>query len=223
MPNVNNSLQGSPGTSDSLSAAQRAAVGAVLSAYPVAEELGSRFRQAGFALALVGGSVRDALLGRLGNDLDFTTDARPEQVLQLLKPWADAVWDVGIAFGTVGARKRARRPPTVHTTVDFQIEITTYRSEAYDRDSRKPEVSYGDTIEEDLVRRDFTVNAMAVALPEQRVRRPARRPGRPGRAGAAHPGHPGAVLLRRPAADAAGGPLRRPARTSRSPPRWSPR
>ncbi|MHA6761598.1 CCA tRNA nucleotidyltransferase [Streptacidiphilus sp. PAMC 29251] len=155
-------------SSDSLSAAQQAAVGGVLSAYPVADELGRRFQQAGFRLALVGGSVRDALLGRLGNDLDFTTDARPEQILALLKPWADAIWDVGIAFGTVGARKRARpvADPVHGELFDFQIEITTYRSEAYDRNSRKPEVSYGDTIEEDLLRRDFTVNAMAVALPE---------------------------------------------------------
>ncbi|HEY3481727.1 MAG TPA: CCA tRNA nucleotidyltransferase, partial [Streptomyces sp.] len=121
---------------------------------PVAEELGRRFQDAGFQLALVGGSVRDTLLGRLGNDLDFTTDARPEQILKLLRPWADSVWEVGIAFGTVGGMKDG-----------FQIEVTTYRSEAYDRTSRKPEVSYGDTIEQDLVRRDFTVNAMAVALP----------------------------------------------------------
>ena len=164
MSNVKDSRE----PSDSLSAAQEAAVGGVLSAYPVAGELGRRFQQAGFRLALVGGSVRDALLGRLGNDLDFTTDARPEQILDLLKPWADAIWDVGIAFGTVGARKKARptADPVHGELFDFQIEITTYRSEAYDRNSRKPEVSYGDTIEEDLVRRDFTVNAMAVALPE---------------------------------------------------------
>lgn len=122
---------------------------------PVAEELGRRFQDAGFRLALVGGSVRDTLLGRLGNDLDFTTDARPDQVLKIIRGWADAVWEVGIAFGTVGCRKAG-----------YQIEVTTYRSEAYDRTSRKPEVSYGETIEEDLVRRDFTVNAMAVSLPD---------------------------------------------------------
>ncbi|WP_374204033.1 CCA tRNA nucleotidyltransferase [Streptomyces sp. HPF1205] len=132
---------------------------------PVAEELGRRFRDAGFQLALVGGSVRDTLLGRLGNDLDFTTDARPEQVLRILRPWADAVWEVGIAFGTVGGLKGARDGGTAK---EFQIEVTTYRSEAYDRTSRKPEVSYGDSIEDDLVRRDFTVNAMAVALPDSR-------------------------------------------------------
>ena len=123
---------------------------------PVADDLALRFQEAGFSLALVGGSVRDALLGRLGNDLDFTTDARPEDVLKIVRPWADSVWEVGIAFGTVGSQKDG-----------YQIEVTTYRSEAYDRTSRKPEVSYGDSIEEDLVRRDFTVNAMAVALPQK--------------------------------------------------------
>jgi poly(A) polymerase len=136
---------------------------------PVAEELGRLFRAAGFRLALVGGSVRDTLLGRLGHDLDFTTDARPEQVLKILRPWADAIWEVGIAFGTVGARKDApddREGSEAGAVRSFQVEVTTYRSEAYDRTSRKPEVSYGDTIEGDLVRRDFTVNAMAVELPE---------------------------------------------------------
>ncbi|GAB3120159.1 CCA tRNA nucleotidyltransferase [Streptomyces calidiresistens] len=123
---------------------------------PVADDLARRFEAEGHSLALVGGSVRDALLGRLGHDLDFTTDARPEEVLRIVKPWADAVWEVGIAFGTVACRKR-----------DFQLEITTYRSESYDPASRKPEVAYGDSIEGDLLRRDFTVNAMAVALPEK--------------------------------------------------------
>ncbi|MEU9588276.1 CCA tRNA nucleotidyltransferase [Streptomyces sp. NPDC048219] len=140
-----------------MSQAQPPAVSEPLRVAPVADDLARRFQEAGFSLALVGGSVRDALLGRLGNDLDFTTDARPQDVLKIVRPWADAVWEVGIAFGTVGAQKDG-----------FQIEVTTYRSEAYDRTSRKPEVSYGDSIEEDLVRRDFTVNAMAVALPERR-------------------------------------------------------
>src|SRR4051812_6829593 len=140
-----------------LSQVQRRAVTELLRVSPVADDLAIRFEEAGFSLALVGGSVRDALLGRLGNDLDFTTDARPEDVLKIVRPWADAVWEVGIAFGTVGAQKDG-----------YQIEVTTYRSEAYDRTSRKPEVSYGDSIEEDLVRRDFTVNAMAVALPEKK-------------------------------------------------------
>ncbi|WP_079428636.1 MULTISPECIES: CCA tRNA nucleotidyltransferase [Streptomyces] len=150
MPNAN---EDNP---SALSQVQRRAVSELLRVAPVADELGRRFQEAGFRLALVGGSVRDALLGRLGNDLDFTTDARPQDVLKIVRPWADSVWDVGIAFGTVGAQKQG-----------FQIEVTTYRSEAYDRTSRKPEVSYGNSIEEDLVRRDFTVNAMALALPEQ--------------------------------------------------------
>nr|WP_202469735.1 CCA tRNA nucleotidyltransferase [Streptomyces sp. SID2888] len=147
-----------------MSQVQRRAVSELLRVSPVADDLARRFQEAGFTLALVGGSVRDALLGRLGNDLDFTTDARPEDVLKIVRPWADATWDVGIAFGTVGAQKDARVGDAVQR---FQIEVTTYRSEAYDRTSRKPEVSYGDSIAEDLVRRDFTVNAMAVALPEK--------------------------------------------------------
>ena len=108
-------------------------------------------------LALVGGPVRDAMLGRLQNDLDFTTSARPEVTERLLKGWADAIWDMGRAFGTIGCRKG-----------DWQVEITTYRSEAYDPSSRKPEVDYGDTLAGDLGRRDFTVNAMAVAAARPR-------------------------------------------------------
>ncbi|MGW0534645.1 CCA tRNA nucleotidyltransferase [Streptomyces sp. NPDC003032] len=150
MPNANEE------NPSALSQVQRRAVTELLRVSPVADDLARRFQEAGFSLALVGGSVRDALLGRLGNDLDFTTDARPEDVLKIVRPWADAVWEVGIAFGTVGCQKEG-----------YQIEVTTYRSEAYDRSSRKPEVSYGDSIEEDLVRRDFTVNAMAVALPQK--------------------------------------------------------
>ncbi|WP_171164695.1 CCA tRNA nucleotidyltransferase [Streptomyces sp. I05A-00742] len=153
MPNANNSHSV---PTNELSQVQRRAVSELLRVSPVADDLAQRFRAAGFTLALVGGSVRDALLGRLGNDLDFTTDARPDDVLKIVRPWADTVWEVGIAFGTVGCRKSG-----------FDLEITTYRSEAYDRTSRKPEVSYGDSIEQDLVRRDFTVNAMAVALPEK--------------------------------------------------------
>jgi len=120
----------------------------------VTDELGSRFTAAGHELALVGGPVRDALLGRDHNDLDFTTSARPEQTERLLKGWADGLWDMGRAFGTIGCRKG-----------EWQIEITTYRSESYDPDSRKPDVDFGDTIEGDLGRRDFTVNAMAVSVP----------------------------------------------------------
>lgn len=147
-----------------LSQVQRRAVSELLRVSPVADDLAHRFQEAGFTLALVGGSVRDALLGRLGNDLDFTTDARPDDVLKIVRPWADSVWEVGIAFGTVGVQKEGR---VGDERQDFQIEVTTYRSEAYDRTSRKPEVSYGDSIEDDLVRRDFTVNAMAVALPQK--------------------------------------------------------
>ncbi|GAA1010837.1 RNA nucleotidyltransferase [Streptomyces sp. F-3] len=158
MPNANED------TSSALNQVQQRAVSELLRVAPVVDDLARRFQQAGFSLALVGGSVRDALLGRLGNDLDFTTDARPEDVLKIMRPWADAVWDVGIAFGTVGAQKQVRVEDTERC---FQIEVTTYRSEAYDRSSRKPAVSYGDSIEEDLVRRDFTVNAMALALPEK--------------------------------------------------------
>ncbi|MFE9395553.1 CCA tRNA nucleotidyltransferase [Streptomyces flavidovirens] len=150
MPNAN---EDNP---SALNQVQRRAVSELLRVSPVADDLARRFQDAGFSLALVGGSVRDALLGRLGNDLDFTTDARPDDVLKIVRPWADSVWEVGIAFGTVGCQKAG-----------YQIEVTTYRSEAYDRTSRKPEVSYGDCIEDDLVRRDFTVNAMAVALPEK--------------------------------------------------------
>jgi poly(A) polymerase len=121
--------------------------------------IGERFVAAGHELALVGGPVRDALLGRLSvtpqADLDFTTDARPEAVLALLDGFADTTWDVGIRFGTVGARVQGR-----------EVEITTYRAEAYDPESRKPEVNFGDTLDGDLGRRDFTINAMAVRLPD---------------------------------------------------------
>jgi poly(A) polymerase len=137
-----------------VSLAQQNAVVELLKVTPLADELAARFAAAGHALYLVGGSVRDALLGRLGSDLDFTTDARPQAILAILAGWADAVWDTGIAFGTVGASKAG-----------VQCEITTYRADRYDRTSRNPEVVFGDTIEGDLVRRDFTVNAMALALP----------------------------------------------------------
>ncbi|HVV22360.1 MAG TPA: CCA tRNA nucleotidyltransferase [Pseudonocardiaceae bacterium] len=124
---------------------------------PVTGELAKRFQAAGHSLYLVGGSVRDALLGRPITDLDFTTDARPTAIQRLLSGWADAQWDTGIAFGTVGARK-----------ADQTIEITTFRADAYDGHSRNPDVTFGDSIEGDLVRRDFTVNAMAVDLVTER-------------------------------------------------------
>ncbi|GAA3423871.1 CCA tRNA nucleotidyltransferase [Streptosporangium sandarakinum] len=123
---------------------------------PVADELGELFAADGHQIALVGGSVRDVFLGRIGNDLDLTTDARPETVLALVRDWADSVWTVGIDFGTVGVRKDG-----------WLLEITTYRSESYDPASRKPEVSYGDTLEGDLARRDFAINAMALRLPSR--------------------------------------------------------
>ncbi|MGD9482642.1 CCA tRNA nucleotidyltransferase [Streptomyces sp. TRM70308] len=163
MPNPKTDSPAQPPTPE-LSTVQRRAVSELLRVSPVADDLARRFQEAGFSLALVGGSVRDALLGRLGNDLDFTTDARPQDVLRIVRPWADAVWDVGIAFGTVGCLKSAA---AAEGGQEYQIEVTTYRSEIYDRTSRKPEVSYGDSIEEDLVRRDFAVNAMAVALPQK--------------------------------------------------------
>jgi poly(A) polymerase len=140
--------------------AQQNAVVELLRIGPVVDELAARFVAAGHSLYLVGGSVRDALLGRLGSDgtagsdLDFTTDARPEAVTAILRGWADAVWDTGIAFGTIGA-----------TRAGVQCEITTYRADRYDRVTRNPEVVFGDTVEGDLARRDFTVNAMAVPLP----------------------------------------------------------
>jgi len=117
---------------------------------PVVAELAARFAAGGKRLYLVGGSVRDAVLGRPTNDFDFTTDARPAEIQKLLSGWADAQWDTGIAFGTVGASKKGEI-----------IEITTFRADVYDGVTRNPEVTFGDTIDGDLVRRDFTVNAMA--------------------------------------------------------------
>ena len=120
---------------------------------PLLSGLVQRFDEAGYQLFLVGGSVRDAMLSRLGHDLDFTTDARPDVVQPILNDWAETVWDTGIAFGTVSAVKKGE-----------QIELTTFRSDAYDGDSRNPVVEFGDTLEGDLIRRDFKVNAMAVEL-----------------------------------------------------------
>ncbi|OJF09615.1 CCA tRNA nucleotidyltransferase [Couchioplanes caeruleus] len=137
-----------------LNTAQRNAVQELLRVSPVADELGRRFGAAGHELHLVGGSVRDALLGRLGDDLDFCTDARPEQTLELVKSWADAIWETGREFGTIGIQKNGLR-----------LEITTYRAEAYDGVTRNPVVEYGDNLLDDLRRRDFTINAMAVSLP----------------------------------------------------------
>ena len=120
---------------------------------PLASSLAAAFKEKGFRLALVGGPVRDAILGRLGNDLDFTTDAHPLESKKILKSWAEAVWDTGIAFGTIAGKRG-----------DTTVEVTTYRSESYTEDSRNPDVEYGDSIEGDLSRRDFTVNSMALEL-----------------------------------------------------------
>jgi poly(A) polymerase len=119
----------------------------------VLREIGGRFALAGRDLYLVGGSVRDAVLGRLTTDLDFTTNARPEEVQHIVRPWADAMWDTGIDFGTVGVGKAGLR-----------LEITTYRADSYDQVSRNPQVRFGERLEDDLVRRDFTANAMAVRI-----------------------------------------------------------
>lgn len=113
------------------------------------------FAAEGHELALVGGPVRDAFLGHAVHDLDFTTSARPDDILSIVAPIAEAHWDIGRAFGTIGARVAGET-----------VEITTYRSDSYDGVSRKPEVEFGESLEGDLVRRDFTVNAMALRLPE---------------------------------------------------------
>jgi len=139
-----------------LSAASEIAIATLRERAPQAFDLAAQFKAAGFRLALVGGPVRDSLLGRLGNDLDFTTNARPEDTKKILKKWATDVWDVGIKFGTIGAKKD-----------NVTYEITTYRADSYESDSRKPEVNFGDSIEGDLFRRDFTVNAMAIELTTQ--------------------------------------------------------
>jgi len=129
-----------------------------LAASPTVARLASLFAAAGYELSLVGGPVRDALLGRAVHDLDFTTDARPDDILKVVSPHADAVWDIGRQFGTIGARFG-----------DDTVEVTTYRSDSYDGETRKPEVVFGDSLEGDLLRRDFTVNALALRVPEVRL------------------------------------------------------
>jgi poly(A) polymerase len=139
---------------------QRKAAAALLRATAApAAELGRIFARNGHQLALVGGPVRDVFLGRPVSDLDLATDATPPQVLALVRDWADSIWETGIAFGTVGLRQGG--------TI---FEITTYRSETYEPGSRKPAgVSYGTSLEADLRRRDFTVNAMAARLPSMEL------------------------------------------------------
>lgn len=129
--------------------------------WPEAIELGRLFADRHYELALVGGPVRDMLLHRVSHDLDFCTSARPEEFEPILRRWGhDGFWDMGRKFGTLGAMRR-RADGT-----EVKVEITTYRSDVYDPDSRKPEVQYGDTLEGDLSRRDFTVNAMALRVPD---------------------------------------------------------
>nr|MCW2728761.1 tRNA nucleotidyltransferase [Aeromicrobium sp.] len=140
----------------SLTADHRARIDAELDANPFLAELGALFDAAGHELAIVGGPVRDAVLGRPGNDWDFSTSARPDDIERIAATWADAIWDVGREFGTIGLRKSGH-----------QLEITTYRSDEYDTASRKPDVQFGDTLDGDLSRRDFAVNAMAIRLPSR--------------------------------------------------------
>ena len=144
-----------------LTQAQRNAVAELLRSSGVISELGRHFQAAGHQLYLVGGSVRDALLGGLGHDLDFTTSARPETSHAILRAFTPTTWDIGKEFGTIGAMKR-------DGDLEWQIEVTTFRADAYETDSRKPVVAFGDNIDDDLVRRDFTVNAMAVDVIEGR-------------------------------------------------------
>ncbi|WP_237221965.1 CCA tRNA nucleotidyltransferase [Rothia nasimurium] len=122
--------------------------------HPVALEAGELFARAGFELALVGGPVRDLFLGETSVDLDFTTNATPDQTLAVVDGWADATWEIGKEYGTIGIRKG-----------NEMVEITTYRAEKYDPDSRKPVVAFGTDLKEDLFRRDFTINSMALRLP----------------------------------------------------------
>lgn len=126
-----------------------------LSTSPSVSRLAKAFADAGYELALVGGPVRDAFLGHDVHDLDFTTNARPDDILRIVEPISEAQWDIGRDFGTIGAQIAGEK-----------VEITTYRADQYDGKTRKPEVAFGDSLEEDLIRRDFRVNAMAVRLPQ---------------------------------------------------------
>jgi poly(A) polymerase len=127
-----------------------------LATSPVVDRVARAFADAGYELALVGGPVRDTFLGRPVNDLDFTTNARPDDILRVIKPVSETRWDIGREFGTIGA-----------LVLGEPVEITTYRADAYDQETRKPVVEFGETLEGDLTRRDFSVNAMALRLPER--------------------------------------------------------
>ncbi|MBH0110189.1 CCA tRNA nucleotidyltransferase [Salinibacterium sp. NG22] len=130
-------------------------LGQLADSKPVAT-LSARFAAEGFELALVGGPVRDAFLGRKVTDLDFATNATPDDIMRMVKPISEAQWDIGRDFGTIAAR------------IDGEtVEITTYRADSYDGATRKPVVAFGDSLEKDLERRDFSVNAMALRLPER--------------------------------------------------------
>ena len=146
-----------PESFSGLTTAQQRAIEELVGGLPVVDRLGRLFGESGHELYLVGGTVRDALLGHLGHDLDFTTSARPDDIERLLRTVTKTIWTVGREFGTIGGR-----------VGEHQVEITTFRADAYDPASRKPVVEFGDTIDGDLVRRDFTVNAMALSLPDRR-------------------------------------------------------
>ena len=141
-------------TSENNSTASNRILNALGPSATILKELGELFSKNGFEISLVGGPVRDAVLGKTVKDLDLTTNAKPEEIQKTLKNWADSIWDVGIKFGTAGAKLG-----------DYVFEITTYRTEQYEDSSRKPSVEFGKTLEEDLARRDFTINAMALRLP----------------------------------------------------------
>ena len=144
----------------SLTQAQANAVAELVRITPAVGDLARAFASAGHELYLVGGSVRDALLGQLGHDLDFTTSASPDQTERLIRTVTSTVWDIGKDFGTIGAK-------TVADGQEWVLEITTFRADSYRSESRKPQVAYGTRVEDDLIRRDFTVNAMALNLMNQ--------------------------------------------------------
>jgi len=123
--------------------------------------LSELYKAAGFSFFLVGGVVRDLFLGTRSGDIDITTDALPEQTTLLLNDWADTVWDQGARFGTIGARRGG-----------VVVEVTTHRSEQYEEASRKPRVKFSKTIEDDLARRDFTINSIAIELPSWQITDP---------------------------------------------------